>query len=167
MKFLFLPLFILFFYSDSISQTTHPKLNGWHLLDQKKDGYMGISLDEAYDLLKGRKSTTVIVAVIDSGIDTTHEDLKTILWKNEKEIAGNGKDDDGNGYIDDIHGWNFDGAADGTNLQRNSHEVERVYHRWKNDFEGKKEKDIPAEKAFLFSQWKKAQQIINNDYDGA
>jgi subtilisin family serine protease len=167
MKFLFLPLLILFFYSTSISQTAHPKVNGWHLLDEKKDGYMGISLNEAYDLLKGRKSTRVIVAVIDSGIDTAQEDLKSVLWRNEKEIDGNGKDDDGNGYVDDIHGWNFDGAQNGTNLQRNSHEVERVYHRWKNEFEGKKEKDIPAEKAFLFSQWKKAQKIINDDYDEA
>src|SRR5690348_13703753 len=88
----------------------HAKLKGWHLLDQHADGYMGISLNQAYELLKGKKSTTVIVAVIDSGIDTLHEDLKTILWRNEKEINGNGKDDDGNGYVDDIYGWNFCGS---------------------------------------------------------
>jgi hypothetical protein len=48
---------------------------GWHLKDQQKDGYYGISLDKAYELVKNKKSKTVVVAVIDSGIDTLHEDL--------------------------------------------------------------------------------------------
>jgi cell wall-associated protease len=143
------------------------KLNGWHLMDFDKDGYMGISLDKAYNLLKGRQATTVIVAVIDSGIDTLQEDLTAVLWKNEKEVSGNGKDDDGNGYIDDIHGWNFDGAGNGENLAHNSHEAERVYHGWKKEFDGKKEKEIPADKKYLYNQWTKAAAIINKDYDDA
>jgi hypothetical protein len=81
--------------------------HGWHLQDKKASGYHGISLDKAYQALQGKKSQPVIVAVIDSGIDTTHEDLRPVLWRNPKEIPGNGKDDDGNGYVDDIHGWNF------------------------------------------------------------
>ncbi|HWJ89607.1 MAG TPA: hypothetical protein VNR87_00765, partial [Flavisolibacter sp.] len=131
MKKTFSSVLLLLSFIFSVAQTREKK-NGWHLLDANKDGYMGISLDQAYELLKGRKSTTVIVAVIDSGIDTTQEDLKPVLWTNSKEISGNGKDDDGNGYIDDIHGWNFDGNKNGQNLERNSHEVERVYHQWKN-----------------------------------
>src|SRR5215208_1997652 len=75
--------------------------NGWHLKDRQTTGFYGISLDKAYDFVKGRKSQTVVVAVIDSGIDTLHEDLKPILWTNPKEIPGNGIDDDGNGYVDD------------------------------------------------------------------
>src|SRR5687768_13605176 len=84
----------------------------WHLRDREKDGIYGISLEKAYEFVKDRKSKTVIVAVIDSGIDTTHEDLKPILWTNAKEIPGNGIDDDRNGYVDDVHGWNFIGGRD-------------------------------------------------------
>ena len=137
------------------------------MLDEQRDGYMGISLQKAYDLLKGRKSTTVIVAVIDSGIDTAHEDLRSILWRNEKEINGNGIDDDHNGYVDDIYGWNFCGSKSGENLARNSYEVARVYHGWKKEFEGKKEKDVPQDKAYLYQQWLKAAYVINKDYEEA
>jgi subtilisin family serine protease len=54
----------------------------------------------------------VTVAVIDTGIDVTHPDLRTNIWTNPGEIPGNGVDDDGDGAIDDVHGWNFvDGSA--------------------------------------------------------
>ena len=49
----------------------------------------------------------VVVAVIDTGIDISHPDLKNAIWTNEDEIPGDGIDNDGNGYIDDVHGWNF------------------------------------------------------------
>ena len=110
-------------------KTETPK--GWHLLDKNKDGFYGISLQGAYDLVKDKKSTTVIVAVIDSGIDTLHEDLKPVLWKNPKEIPGNGVDDDKNGYVDDIYGWNFIGGKDGRNVKEDSYEGARVYHKLK------------------------------------
>lgn len=96
---------------------------GWHMQDPKASGYYGISIDKAYEFLKAKKvkSNTVIVAVIDSGIDTTHEDLKPVLWVNKKEIPGNGIDDDKNGYIDDINGWNFLGSRDGKqNVEKDS-----------------------------------------------
>ena len=80
-------------------------------------GYPGISLQKAYDILKGRKSEKVIVGVIDSGIDINHEDLKSVIWTNPKEIPGNGIDDDKNGYVDDIHGWNFLGDIAEENLE--------------------------------------------------
>ena len=91
--------------------------NGWHLTSKETSGYYGISLDKAYEFLKGRKSKQVIVGIIDSGVDTTHEDLKAVLWRNPKEIPGNGIDDDKNGYVDDVYGWNFIGGKDGRNVK--------------------------------------------------
>src|SRR5689334_3031444 len=110
---------------------------GWHLMDKDKDGYYGISLQKAYDFVKGKKSTPIIVAIIDSGIDTLHEDLKNILWHNPKEIPGNGIDDDGNGYVDDVYGWNFLGNKNGDNLSKDVDERTRVYYRFKSQFSGK------------------------------
>lgn len=112
--------------------------HGWHLLDRAKDGYNGISINEAYAFVKSKnlKSNQVVVAVIDSGIDTLHEDLKPILWNNPKEIPGNGKDDDGNGYVDDVHGWNFIGGKDGRNVKQDSYEGARVYHELKKKYAG-------------------------------
>jgi subtilisin family serine protease/PKD repeat protein len=69
-----------------------------------------IDAPEAWDLaFDGGASMPepVLVGVIDSGVDHTHPDLGPIMWRNPGEIAGNGIDDDGNGYIDDIHGWDF------------------------------------------------------------
>ncbi len=112
-------------------------IKGWHLLDAKEDGYHGISLKQAMQLLKNKKPEPVIVAVMDGGIDTSHYALKKVLWKNKKEIAGNSKDDDGNGYVDDVYGWNFLGNAQGENVNKESQEVVRVYHQLAPKFTNK------------------------------
>ncbi len=106
----------------------------WHTLDLKQDGFFGISLNQAYDFLKGKKSKTVVVATIDSGIDTLQKDLRPILWVNTKEKAGNGKDDDGNGYIDDLHGWNFLGGPNNKCDVNETTEEVREYFRLKNKY---------------------------------
>jgi subtilisin family serine protease len=93
-------------------------LKRWSHLDIENDTVPGMSVDRAYtELLKGKKATTVIVGVIDSGLDISHPDLKGKIWLNKKEIAGNKIDDDKNGYIDDVYGWNFLGEATNENLE--------------------------------------------------
>jgi subtilisin family serine protease len=80
----------------------------WYQLDPNTDQLGGISTNKVYkNLLKDRPLQEVIVAVIDAGVDVEHEDLKDVLWINTREVAGNGIDDDGNGYIDDLYGWSF------------------------------------------------------------
>lgn len=97
---------------------TDLELKRWSHLDLEKDTIPGMSVDKAYrEIIKNKKGTNVIVGVIDSGVDINHQDLKSVIWTNKKEIPNNGKDDDKNGYIDDIHGWNFLGAANNENLE--------------------------------------------------
>jgi cell wall-associated protease len=102
----------------SMAQTAMPAApadppKNWHTMDLSTDGFFGISLNQAYIFVKGKKSKTVLVATIDSGIDTAQKDLQGILWVNPKEIPGNGIDDDGDGYVDDVHGWDFLGGKNG------------------------------------------------------
>ena len=101
---------------------TEIELKRWSHLDLDKDSIPGMSVDKVYsELLKGKKSVPVIVGILDSGVDIEHEDLKSVVWTNKKEIAGNGIDDDKNGYIDDIHGWNFLG-----NITKENYEYQRI-----------------------------------------
>jgi len=113
-----------------------PYRKGWHLEDFTEKGNYGISVEKAYaELLSGKKpKKKIVVAVIDSGIDTAHEDLKPVLWNNKKEIPGNQIDDDKNGYVDDVHGWNFIGGKDGKNVGKDSYEAARVYYKYKKLF---------------------------------
>lgn len=140
---------------------------GWHLADLGEDSLYGISLDKAYNLLEGKKAKPVIVAIIDSGIDTAHEDLKNILWTNTKEIPGNGIDDDRNGYIDDVHGWNFLGNKSGANLKRDIDERSRLYYRYKDMFFGKNinPDSLNETEQWIFSQWQKAAGQMNVSAD--
>ena len=112
------------FTNDYISATSYKKSletslserQNWYNLDISDDSIPGMSVDKAYnELLRGLKADTVIVAVIDTGIDIYHEDLQGLIWVNENEIPNNNIDDDDNGYIDDIHGWNY---------------LENAYHFW-------------------------------------
>jgi subtilisin family serine protease len=139
-------------------------LREWHLKDKATQGFYGVSIDKAYKFLqdKKKKSTPVIVAVIDSGIDTLQPDLKPVLWTNTREIPGNGIDDDGNGYVDDIHGWNFLGGKDGRNVDDDSYEGARVYHSLLAKYEGQKidESKLNKEQLYEYETWKRAKKTV-------
>jgi len=106
------------------------KLRTWQLLDYQQDSVYGTSVNRAYDeLLKSKSSHPVIVAVIDGGVDITHEDLQGHIWTNKREIPGNGIDDDQNGYTDDIHGWNYLGGKDGRVISVTNSDADREYAR--------------------------------------
>jgi cell wall-associated protease len=154
-------LFYFFIFSVEAQDTL---LNGWHLKDPATSGWYGISLDQAYQFLKAKKlkSTPLIVAILDDGIDTSHEELQSVLWVNRKEIPGNGRDDDGNGYKDDVHGWNFLGNPDGRNVYANSSEWIRVYWRYKAEYEGVNIDTVQLnpEQKYAFAMWQKARSGV-------
>ncbi len=127
-------------FTQQLNSNQIPK--DWHLRDPEDDSLQGISAEKAYKtLLKDKPSRTITVAVIDSGVDIDHEDLKGMIWDNEDEIVDNGIDDDKNGYIDDIHGWNFIGGKNG-NVNEDTDELTREYVRLKKKFEGVDESKI-------------------------
>ena len=95
-----------------VSELTESQKQTWGHADLIADTIPGMSVEKAYrEIIKNKSGKTVIVAVVDSGIDIEHEDLDGVLWTNKGERPNNGRDDDGNGYVDDIHGYNFLGEA--------------------------------------------------------
>lgn len=106
----------------------------WFNLDLKKDKIPGVSTERAYnEFLKGKQAQKVIVAVIDGGTEVAHEDLKDLIWVNEKEIPGNNLDDDNNGYVDDINGWSFLGG-NGGDVVEETLEITRIYRSGKDKY---------------------------------
>jgi len=135
----------------------------WFLRDPETDKVQGLSVERTYEtLLKGKPSRTVLVAVIDSGIDIEHEDLKDVLWINEDEIPENGIDDDKNGYVDDIHGWNFIGGKEG-NVDADTYEVTREYARLKPKYENFDEKDLNKKNKAEYEYWKRVKTKYERD----
>ncbi|RTQ45230.1 peptidase S8 [Hymenobacter gummosus] len=149
-------------FAQSPAAAAEPAPQQWTHLDPKTNNVMGISTDRTYaELLKGRTAAPVVVAVIDSGVDTTHADLKRVLWHNPKEIPGNGKDDDGNGYVDDIYGWNFLGGKDGRNVDADTYEETRLVARLKPLYEGKTRSSLPKAKQAEYDLY----QRVKKDYE--
>ncbi len=135
------------------------EIRAWPHADIMQDSIPGMSLDKAYEFLADKKGTTVILGVIDSGIDNEHEDLKDNVWTNTDEIAGNGKDDDENGYIDDIHGWNFlGGEGESTPEQL---EVTRIYKMLDAKYKGKTSSDFIPSKKDGYNYYQK----VKKDFD--
>ena len=142
------------------AQTSAPE--NWFNLDPSTDNVDGVSTEKTYStLLKGKTGQTVVVAVIDSGVDSEHEDLKEVMWTNDGEIPGNGIDDDKNGYIDDIHGWNFIGGAKG-NIHHESLEITRLVRSMKKKYDGKNVADLSKKERVEFAKYEEMKKTIDD-----
>ena len=137
----------------------------WHHLDITKDSIAGISLDKAYQFLKGKKGKPVIVAIADSGVDIEHEDLKNVLWINTDEIIGNNIDDDKNGYIDDVYGWNFLGNAKGDIVNVDQLEITRLIKKGRDQFGDKKASEIAEEDKKAYEAYLKLEKEFDATID--
>ena len=131
------------------AQSSIYNAHGWQLLDYRTDSVFGAGINRAYaELLKERVPHAVVVAVIDMGVDTAHEDLAGHIWTNPNEIPGNGIDDDHNGYIDDVHGWNFLGGNNNKNIVVESYESYREYYRLRLDSDWMDNGNVAAKKLY-------------------
>ena len=127
--------------------------DNWQLLNPSTDKIYGAGVEKAYETLKGKKSKTVIVAVIDGGVDIDHEDLKGVIWTNPGEIPNNGIDDDHNGYIDDVHGWSFLGGKNG-DVNYESTELARLYQQMTKKFKDADTTRLSVSDAKEFKEYK-------------
>lgn len=143
--------------STSFGQVSSKVLN-WY-----NGGGVGMKTEKAYKRLKNHTSSPVIVAIIDSGMDIEHEDLQGKIWVNTKEIPNNGIDDDGNGYIDDIHGWNFLGNANGENANNARLEKTRIVARYRDKFDNMTESQVDATEMEVYKMYQQAKKEINED----
>jgi subtilisin family serine protease len=134
------------------SQKKQP--DNWQTLDPIANQVMGTGAEEAYKTLAGKTSKTIIVGVIDSGVDPNHEDLKDIIWNNPGEIPDNGIDDDHNGYVDDVHGWSFLGGVNG-DIGDEASELARIYQRLNKKFAHIDTNHVPSELSKEYQEFKK------------
>jgi subtilisin family serine protease len=141
------------------------ELKSWPHADIYTDSVPGMSLAKAYDFLKGKKTSTVIVGIADSGIDINHEDLKDKIWINSKEVAGNGKDDDKNGFVDDMHGWNFLGGKKGESAPEQL-ELTRLVNKYNKKYAGKTESQIDPKDKTEYAYYLKLKETFDKKAKG-
>ncbi len=150
---------ILVFSTTIDAQTKAP--DNWFNLDPTENNVNGVSTEKVYsDLLRGKKGQTVVVAVIDGGVDYMHEDLKDIMWHNPREIPGNGIDDDKNGYIDDVYGWNFLGGKDGRSVNHETLEITRLYGKLKPKYDGADPAKLSKSEKKEYEQYQTAKKEV-------
>lgn len=140
----------------------------WFNLDWTQDGVPGVSTEKTYTtLLNGKKGVPVVVAVIDGGVEATHEDLKSVMWVNAREIPGNKKDDDANGYEDDIYGWNFIGNSNGDNVHQDLLEMTRVFVALEAKYNGKDRNKLSGKQKKEFDKYQKLAENIRQEKEKA
>ena len=163
-------VFLAGFTYSSAQQTpaVDPKENKdlmtWYHKDFATTKVYGVNTENAYKFLesKGLKPKTVVVGVLDSGVQVDHPGLVKNMWKNPNEVPNNGKDDDGNGYIDDVHGWNFIGGKNG-DIGIDNMEVTRVVAKYKPVFEGDNSTQNKANQAKMpeeFAMYMKSKELF-------
>ena len=157
-------LFIASFMSAGLLVTAQDAApENWFNLDKSQDNVAGVSTEKMYkELLKDRASQTVVVAVIDSGVDPRHEDLKEVMWINRDEIPDNGIDDDKNGYVDDINGWNFIGGKNGENVNHETLEITRLVAHYQKKFKGVDPSSLSKKEKKEYDRYKKLEKEIND-----
>ncbi|MBC6992804.1 S8 family peptidase [Neolewinella lacunae] len=133
----------------------------WWDLDRTEDSFPGVSAKKAHAYLQGKQAQTVVVAVIDSGVDVEHEDLKSIIWTNPGEVAGNGIDDDNNGYVDDIHGWNFIGGKNGENVNYENLEIVRLYNTYHKKYNNRNRDGLSKDEKAEYDDYVEYKRIID------
>mgnify|MGYP000373087046 CR=1 FL=1 len=139
-------------------------LKTWYHKDFSTTKVYGVNTENAYKFFesKGLKPKSVVVGVIDSGVEVDHPGLVKNLWKNVNEVPDNGKDDDGNGYVDDVYGWNFIGGKNG-DVGVDNTEVARVVRQYKPFFEGDnavQNKENQTKMSSEFDMYLKAKEIF-------
>jgi len=136
-------------------------LKNWQHTNPFDSHMPGMSTEKAYkELLKDKPAQTVIVAVIDAGMDINHPDLKDIIWTNKGEIPNNGIDDDNNGYVDDVHGWNFLGAKDGKMAGPEQLELTRIVAKYRKQWKNKPLDSIAPEDREMFKMYQRAEKDL-------
>ncbi len=145
-------------------ETQDKDLMTWYHKDFASANVYGVNTQNAYKFLesKGLKPKTVVVGVLDSGVEVDHPGLIANMWKNPNEVPNNGIDDDGNGYVDDIYGWNFMGGKDG-DVGVDNMEVTRVVKQYQSVFEGNdsaKNKENQTKMPEEFAMYMKSKEIF-------
>ncbi len=142
--------------------------DNWFNLDPELDQINGVSTERTNaELLANRQARSVVVAVIDGGVDPTHEDLKSVMWINEDEVPGNGLDDDANGYVDDVYGWNFIGGRDGKNVHHDTYELTRIVGSMNKKFADINPSKLKGRKKEEYSRYLKYKEDVAGQFEKA
>lgn len=151
---------------SSVDSLQSEQLN-WQHRDPVADNIAGTSVQKVWEELVPDKkpAKSIIVAIIDSGVDINHEDLEGKIWVNPDEIAGNGKDDDNNGYVDDLHGWNFLGNSKGENIEYENYEFARIVRTYREDFKDvKSETEVPESRRQAFKLYRQSIKKFESEW---
>jgi cell wall-associated protease len=163
-RFLLISFFSIIAVFNIHAQAPQGAPENWFNLDLQKDGVPGVSTEVTYEtILKGKKGTPIIVAVLDGGIDPVHEDLTSRMWRNPNEKPGNSKDDDNNGYTDDIYGWNFIGNPDGSNVHQDLLEITRLLVAYEEKYANVNPDNLRGKAKKEYQEYSKIKETVQEE----